>query len=112
MVSGGPDGERVEVVGQHGPADRGAGAGLAFESGAAGAVAAFEVADAAFAANAVLGESSVAASRAGGLSAGDEHALGVGERGRGRPGIEAGIQRDVAWRESEPVELAGGRGQQ
>src|SRR3954467_2654343 len=49
---------------------------------------------------------------AGGLSAGDEHALGVGQRGGGRPGIEAAVQRDIARCDAEPVELAGGRGQQ
>src|SRR3954467_12152143 len=38
MLSGGPDGERVEVVGQDAPADRGAGATPAFEACSAGAV--------------------------------------------------------------------------
>jgi hypothetical protein len=46
------------------------------------------------------------------LAAGDEHALCVGKRGGGRPGIEASVQRDIARRASEPLELVGGDRQQ
>src|SRR5215211_343166 len=112
MVSGGSDGERVEVVGQDAPADRCLGAGLAFEAGAAEAVAAFEVADAAFGADAVARQAPVGASGAGAAAAGDEHAAGVGKRVADGAGIEAGVQRNVARAELEPLELGGCLGQQ
>src|SRR4051812_38738632 len=96
MSSGGPDGEGVEVVAQDAPADRGASAVLAFESASARAVAALEVADTAFAADAVSGQPPVGVAGARGLSAGDEDALCLGQRGGCRPGVEAAVQRDVA----------------
>ena len=52
-VSGGPDGQGVEVVGEDRPSGPGLLAFIAFESAAAQAVAAFEVADASFGAGAV-----------------------------------------------------------
>src|SRR5579875_3147960 len=88
MLSGGPDGEGVEVVGQHGPSDRCSGAVLAFEAGPPRAVAAFEVTDPPFAPDPVLREPAVGVPGSGGLSCGDEHALGVRERSACRAGVE------------------------
>src|SRR5919204_3530640 len=73
MVSVGSDGEGVEVVGEDRPADPGCGAVVAFEAAARQPVAAFEVRDPAFAADAVAGQSSSRAFRVGLLAAGDEH---------------------------------------
>ena len=47
MLSGGPDGERVEVVGEDRPGRPGRGAAVVFEARALEAVAAVEVTDAA-----------------------------------------------------------------
>jgi len=63
MVSAGSDGEGVEVVGQDRPGGPGSGAVVAFESGSAQAVAAFEVADAAFGADPELRQAPVGLTR-------------------------------------------------
>ena len=99
MVSGGSDGEGVKVVGGDRPGVPGAQSVLALQPGSVEPVFAFEVADAAFGAGAVAREAALGASRAGLLAAGDEHALGVqaGERLEGRAGLEAAVERDLAW---------------
>src|SRR3954453_20902604 len=79
MLSGGADGERVEVVGEDRPGGPGVGSSVAFEAAAAQALAAFEVADAAFDADPEAREAAVGASGASGSAAGDEYALGAGE---------------------------------
>src|SRR3954451_18394567 len=75
MLSGGADGERVEVVGEDRPGGPGAGALVAFQTGSAQAVAAFEVADAALGADPEPGESPVGLARAGRLASGDERSV-------------------------------------
>src|SRR5438093_6583562 len=95
-VSVGPDGEGVEVVGQDGPADVGARPGMAFQAAAAQAVAAFEVTDAALAADAVAGQAPARAPRRWGLPAGDEDRGAVGQSALGDAGIEAAIEGDLA----------------
>src|SRR4051812_34244746 len=77
MLSGGSDGERVEVVGQDRPGGPGSRAAMALEAGALEPVAAFEVADAALDAHPKAGEASVGAPGASGLAASDEHAGGA-----------------------------------
>ena len=76
-VSGGADGEGVEVVGQDRPGGPGLLALIALQPAAAKAVAAFEVADAAFGAGAVALQSALGASGARLLAPGDEQALEV-----------------------------------
>src|SRR5438045_2740119 len=71
MLSGGSDGEGVEVVGEDRPGRPGPGAMVAFEARSAQAVSAFEVADASFDADAKAREAPVGAARAGRLTAGD-----------------------------------------
>ncbi len=55
MVSGAADGEAVKVVGQDAPSGPGPRAGVALEAAASESVAAFEVADAPFGADAEVG---------------------------------------------------------
>src|SRR5688572_4677768 len=79
MLSGGPDGERVEVVGQDCPGGPGLRSAVAFEAAALESVAALEVADAALDADPEARQAPVGASGAGGLAAGDEHAIWPGQ---------------------------------
>src|SRR4051812_47522555 len=79
MLSGGPDGEGVEVVGQDAPGHPCAGAVVAFEAAALEAVAALEVADAALRADPVTRQAAVAAPGAGALAAGDERPVRRGK---------------------------------
>ena len=75
-VSPGPDGERVEVVGEDSPFSPDLPAFVAFEAAAAQPVAAFEVADPAFRAGAVAPQPTLGAFRARFLAAIDEHSVG------------------------------------
>ena len=99
MVSGGADGQGVEVVGEDALSGPGLLAVIAFQAAAAHAVAAFEVADASFGAGAVALQPALGASGAGLLAPADEDAFGIevfellGRRGGG----EAAVQRDLAW---------------
>src|SRR5438128_2648732 len=96
-VSPGPDGEGVAVVGEDRPLSPDPLAFVAFQPAAVQPVTALEVADPA------LGPGSVAPQPPGGalgswlLAASDEHLLGrqVLERGVGRAGHEATIERDL-----------------
>src|SRR4051794_13749035 len=76
--SGGSEAEGVEVVGEDRPGGPGAGAGVAFQARSVEPVAAFEVADAAFGADAELGESAVGLARVGGVVSADEKPVGLG----------------------------------
>src|SRR3954454_22172187 len=105
MVSGGPDGERVEVVGQDAPAGPGLLAVMAFEPRPAHAVAALEVADAALDAGAVAGLALAGSSGAGLVAAGDEHACGGGGGLAGRAVLEAAVADHLARGDLEPVEF-------
>src|ERR1017187_5467823 len=113
MVSGGSDGEGVKVVGGDRPGVPGAHPVLAFESGSVESVFAFEVADAAFRADAVAREAALGAPRPWLLAASDEHPLGFQalERFVGRSRLEAAVERDLARAQTEPLQLAG-RGRQ
>src|SRR4051794_33729632 len=97
MVSGGPDGERVEVVGQDPPGDPGASAVVAFQPAAPEDVAALEMADAAFGADAVARQAPVGASDPGALSSGDERAVARGQVFGARAGREPAVDGDLAW---------------
>src|SRR4051794_41760026 len=90
--SGGPEGERVEVVGEDRPGGPGACAGVAFQAGAVEAVASFEVADAAFGADAELREPAVGLAGVWGVGGADEQPGWVGEGGGGGGGVgSAGV---------------------
>src|SRR4051794_41794139 len=82
--SGGPEGERVEVVGEDRPGGPGAGAGVAFEAGSVEGVASLEGADAAFGADAELGQP------AGGLAGGGGGGGAGGQAGGGGEGVGGG----------------------
>ena len=69
---------------------------MAFEAAAAEAVAALEVADASFGADAVPGKAPVGASGPGALAAGDERALAGGQVFGDGAGREAAVERDFA----------------
>src|SRR5215218_3116438 len=86
----GEAGVGVEVVGERAPAGPDLLAFVAFEAAAAHAVAALEVADAAFGAGSVALHSALGAARAELLAAGDEDALGcdLGEAVGGRCGVK------------------------
>ena len=93
MVSGGSDGQRVEVVGQDAPSGPGLLTLIALQAAAAHPVAAFEVADASFGAGAVALQAALRAPGAGLLAPGDEDALGlqVFELFAGRADREAAV---------------------
>ena len=110
-VSGGLDGEGVEVVGQDRPAGPGPRAVVASEPAAAQAVAAFEVADAALGARAVAREAFLGPARGRVLAARDEH-LGGWKVPVGGVEWKAAIERDFARRDREPVQLGDGLRQQ
>src|ERR1700740_1656176 len=74
-VSSASDGEGVSVVGQDRPTGPDLPAGVALETAAVQAVAAFEVADPALGACAVARQSALSTPAAGLLAPGDEHAL-------------------------------------
>src|SRR3954468_5451205 len=95
MLSGGPDGQRVEVVGEDAPGDPGAGTGMALEAAAAEAVAALEVADATLAADAVARQAPVAAPGPRGLAAGDERVPAGGQMLGDWTGREATVDGDI-----------------
>src|ERR1700683_2345982 len=109
MVSGGPDGEGVKVVGGDRPGVPRAHPVLALEPGSVEAVFAFEVADSSLGADAVAREAALGSPRPGLLAASDEHALGFQalERFRGGPVLEATIERDFAWPQAETRQFAG-----
>jgi hypothetical protein len=96
MLSGGPDGDRVEVVSEDRPGGPGPGAAVASEAAAAQAVAAFEVADAALDADPEARQPAVGASGAGGLAAGDEYAVGAGQILGDADREEAAVERELA----------------
>ena len=110
MLSGGSDGQRVEVVGQDAPSGPGLLAVIAFEAAAAHAVAAFEVADASLGAGAVALQPALGATGAGLLAPGDEDPFGlqVFELLGCRAEREATVQRDLPWRQPEPRQLGHG----
>ena len=137
-VSAGADGEGVEVVGEDRPAGPGLHPVMAFEPGAAQAVAAFEVADAALDAGAVAGSAFAGAARCrvrGGRRAGSARRSGRGTRRLVGPGMKppsatisrgriparsssaavwgssvfsAGLPGGVGGREDEPARAAAG----
>src|SRR5947209_12761747 len=104
-VSPGPDGEGVAVVGEDRPLSPDPLAFVAFQPAAVQPVTALEVADPA------LGPGSVAPQPPGGalgswlLAASDEHLLGrqILERGVGRAGHEATIEREPPGERSRPA---------
>src|SRR5512133_2505442 len=112
ILSAGADGEGVEVVGQDRPGRPGPGSLMAFEAGATESVAALEMADAAFGADAELGQATVGLGRSGAVAAGDEQAvrrwqmLGDGTRS------EAAIQGDLPRSDVEFAQTLPGVGQQ
>src|SRR6188472_606857 len=112
MVSGGADGERVEVVGEDAPAGRDLLAVMPLQAAAAQPVAALEVADAALAAGAVPGLALAGASGSGLVAARDEHARALGDGVERRTGLEAAVADQLARPDREPVELGDGVGQQ
>ena len=112
MLSGGPDGEGVEVVGQDRPSDRRSGSVEASESSAAHAVAAFEVTDAAFGADAVARQAPVAVFGGCALAAGDEDLGRVGQLLGDGAGRKAAVERDVARVQVGSSQLCDGVGQQ
>jgi len=83
---------------------------VAFEAGSAQAVAAFEVADAAFAADPELRESAVGLFRAGRLAAGDERSVRRREMLLDGAGRKAAIERELARAQTELVEPVAGPG--
>ena len=108
--SGGPEGEGVEVVGQDRPGGPGTGAGVALEPGSVEAVASFEVADAAFGADAELGQAAVGLAGVRGVVAADKQPVGLGQMLGGPGRVEAAVERDLARPQIELGEpLAGGR---
>lgn len=108
MVSAGPDGEGVKVVGRDRPGVPGACPVLAFEPGSVESVFAFEVADAAFDADAVARETPLRSPRPGLLAPGNEHALRRegGECVLDRAALEAAVECDLARAQTEPVQFA------
>src|SRR3954462_10167282 len=107
--SGGPEGERVEVVGEGRPGGPGAGAGGGFQAGAVEPVASFEVADAAFGADAELREPAVGLAGVWGVVAADEQPVWFGQVRADGAGLEAAVEGDLAWAQLEVFEsLAGG----
>jgi hypothetical protein len=123
MLSGGADGERVEVVGEDAPGGPGAGSVVAFEAAAAQAVAAFEVAaaqavaafevaDAALGADPELRQAPVGLARPGRLSAGDEQSIGWRQGLGDRAGRETAVKRDFSGPDAQFVEPGAGCGQQ
>ena len=108
MLSGGWDGEGVEVVGEDSPGGPGLLAVVAFEAAAGLPVTAFEVTDAAFAADAVARKAPIGASGTGGLAAGDECSIAGGEVLGDRTGLEAAVDGDFAQSDREPVKLGAG----
>src|SRR5215207_4966157 len=99
MLSGGPDGERVEVVGEDRPGRPRSRSAVAFEPGS------LEVADAALDADPEAGEPPVGAFGARGLAAGDEHAVGAGQVLGDADREEAAVEREFARFELESREL-------
>src|SRR5215218_373059 len=112
MLSAGPDGEGLEVVGEDAPGRPGPCSVVASEAAAAQAVAAFEVADAAFGADAVAGQAPVGASGAGALAAGNERALSGWEVLVDRAGREPAVEGNLTRGDPDSVELGAGGGQQ
>src|SRR3954469_16744047 len=107
--SGGPEGERVEVVGEDRPGGPGAGAGVAFQARSVEAVASFEVADAALGADAELGQPAVGLAGVRGVVAADEQPVRFGQVLADGAGLEAAVEGDLAWAQVEVFEsLAGG----
>src|SRR3954447_12793819 len=107
MVSGGVDGERVEVVGEDRPAGPDPLALVALQPAAAQPVAALEVADAALGTGAEAREALAGAARAGFVAAGHEHPLGRELRelvlGHLRP--EGAVDGHLSRLQAEPFEL-------
>src|SRR5687768_5149099 len=96
-VSAGPDGEGVEAVGEDRPPGPDLHPVIAFQPGAAHAVAAFEMADSALDPGAVARSAFAGAARAWLVAAG-ELDLVVGQRGErvfGRAGEEAAVAHDL-----------------
>src|SRR3954452_13370791 len=112
VASGGPEGERVEVVGEDRPGGPGAGAGVAFEAGSVEAVASLEVTDAAFGADAELGQPAVGLAAVGGVAAADEQSVGFGQVLADGAGCEAAVECDLTWPQVELAESLAGGGQQ
>src|SRR3954453_15340597 len=100
MVSGGVDGERVEVVGEDRPAGPGLLAGVALEAAAAEGVAAFEGPDAPLGAGAVARQAFAGAARAGLVAAGHEDPLGreLGELVLGHLRPKRPVDGPPSWR--------------
>jgi hypothetical protein len=96
MLSGGSDGEGVEVVGEDRLSDRGSGSVEASEAAAAQSVATFEVTDAAFGSDAVARQPAVGAFGAGALLAGDVGGGRVGQVLADGAGLEATVDGDLA----------------
>lgn len=110
--SGGSQGERVEVVGEDRPGGPGAGAGVAFQAGSVEAVAALEVADAAFGANAELGQPAVGLAGVRGVVAADEQPLRFGQVFADGAGREAAVERDLPRAQPKLAQSLTGGGQQ
>jgi hypothetical protein len=81
---------------------------VALESGAAQAVASFEVADASLGADAVAGQAARAALVGDGSAAGDVNGGQVGQRGVAGGGVKAAVERDLARAPGQPLQFAGG----
>src|SRR4051794_32084356 len=114
MVSGGVDGERVEVVGKDRPAGPDPLAGVALQAAAAQPVAPFEVADAPFGAGAIARQSLAGAPRAGLVAAGHEYPL-RSERGElvlGHLRPEGTVDGHLARAQTESFELTRGPSEQ
>src|SRR5919198_2632118 len=96
-ISAGSDGERVEVVGEDGPARPGLLTLIALQAAAPEPVAALEVADAALHPDPVAGEAAAGTPRAGLRAPRDEDPLGrgVGELLGGELVAEAAVERDL-----------------
>jgi hypothetical protein len=109
-VSAGSDGERVEVVGEDRPPGPDLHSVIAFQSGSAQPVAAFEVTDPALDPGAVAGSAFAGPAAAGFVSAGDLDLLGgqVGERVFGGAGHEPAVGDDLPRPDPSAVELGGG----
>src|SRR4051812_27280391 len=104
--------ERVEVVGEDRPGGPGARAGVALEPGSVEAVASLEVADAAFGADAELGQPAVRLAAVRGVVATDEQPRGLGEVLADGAGLEAAVERDLSWPQLKVAEAVAGGGQQ
>jgi hypothetical protein len=109
----GSDGEGVEVVGEDRPRGPDLHPVIALEPGAAHAVAAFEMADAALDPGAVARSAFAGAARAWLVAAGElDLVVGqVGERMFGRAGEEAAVGHDLARADPGAVQFGGGLGQ-